>query len=64
MPPTRHLDRSGEISTIICLQIIVSPVKDLYNQKNLYAITTNYTKDFFFYIVCIFDTFTFAMAKV
>ena len=31
--PTRHLDRSGEISTIICLQIIVSPVKDLYNLK-------------------------------
>ena len=55
---------SGEISTIICLQIIVSPVKDLYNKKNLYAITTNYTKDFFFYIVCIFDTFTFANAKV
>ena len=34
MPPTRHLDRSGEISTIICLQIIVNTVKDLYNQKS------------------------------
>ena len=36
IPPTRHLDRSGEISTIICLQIIVSPVKDLYKQYNIY----------------------------
>ena len=47
MPPTRHLDRSGEISTIICLQIIVSPVKDLYNKKNLYAITTKLSKRLF-----------------
>ena len=31
--PTRHLERSRKISTIICLQIIVSPVKDLYNLK-------------------------------
>ena len=33
---TRHLDRSGEISTIACLQAIVSPVKDLYKQYNIY----------------------------
>ena len=64
MPPTRHLDRSGEISTIICLQIIVSPVKDLYNKKSICNYNKIIQKTFFFYIVCIFDTFTFAKAKV
>ena len=40
MPLTRHLDRSEtewrDLTTIICLQIIVSPVKDLYKQYNIY----------------------------
>ena len=32
-PLTRHLERSREISTIACLQAIVSPVKDFYKIK-------------------------------
>ena len=38
--PTRHLDRSEtewrDLTTIICLQIIVSPIKDLYKQYNIF----------------------------
>ena len=30
------MKRSGEISTIACLQAIVSPVKDLYKNKKYY----------------------------
>ena len=45
--PTRHLERSREISTIACWQAIVF-LKEI---KNKIAI-------------CIYDTFTFAKAKV
>ena len=51
MPLTRHFDCSvsgmEKSHNIICLQIIVSPVKDLYNKKNLYAITTKLSKRLF-----------------
>ena len=34
--PTRHLDQRGEISTIACLQAIVSPVKDSYKKSPIF----------------------------
>ena len=61
MSETNEVERSH---TIICLQIIVSPVKDLYNLKKSIYLQQIIQKTFFFYIVCIFDTFTFAKAKV
>ena len=45
--PTRHLERSREISTIACWQAIVC-LKEIKNKSS----------------ICIYDTFTFAKAKV
>jgi len=45
--PTRHLERSREISTIACWQAIVF-LKEIKNKIS----------------ICIYDTFTFAKAKV
>ena len=59
--PTRHLERSREISTIICLQIIVSP--RTYIKNKTVIIITKLSKRFLvdkFFILYIYDTFSFA----
>ena len=62
---TGALAKWRDLITIICLQIIVSPVKDLYkNKKSIYNCNVIIQNTFFLYILCIFDKFTFAKAKV
>ena len=64
-PPTRHLERSREISIIVCLQTIIF-LKEILKELEINFLLNLKIKSMtkiFFCNLCIYDTFTFVCNK-